>query len=51
VFIGVASTPIVAADPSSLQPPDDVHATGGYRKHVAGVLAADVLATARRRAS
>jgi carbon-monoxide dehydrogenase medium subunit len=51
VFIGVGSTPVVAPDASSLQPSDDVHATAAYRKHVAGVLAADVLATARSRAS
>jgi carbon-monoxide dehydrogenase medium subunit len=50
VFIGVGSTPVLASDPSVLEPSDDVHATAAYRKHVAGVLAKDVLAIARSRA-
>jgi carbon-monoxide dehydrogenase medium subunit len=50
VFIGVGSTPVIAEDASQLEPPDDMHATAAYRKHVAGVLARDVLVTARSRA-
>jgi carbon-monoxide dehydrogenase medium subunit len=50
VFIGVGGTPVLAEDASTLDPSDDVHATAAYRKHVAGVLARDVLETARARA-
>ncbi|MCU1374929.1 MAG: molybdopterin dehydrogenase FAD-binding protein [Actinomycetia bacterium] len=50
VFIGVGGTPVVAEDASQLDPPDDVHASAAYRKHVAGVLARDALETARGRA-
>jgi carbon-monoxide dehydrogenase medium subunit len=50
VFIGVGGTPVVAEDASQLDPPDDVHASAAYRRHVAGVLARDVLETARGRA-
>jgi CO/xanthine dehydrogenase FAD-binding subunit len=35
---------------ADLEPADDVHATGAYRRHVAGVLATRVLATAHTRA-
>jgi CO/xanthine dehydrogenase FAD-binding subunit len=50
VFIGVASTPVVCSV-DELDPPDDVHASGRYRKHVAGVLARQVVKLARGRAS
>ncbi len=61
-FIGVASTPVSVdldvADlagsardaAAALDPPDDVHASAAYRRHVAAVLAADVLELARSRA-
>ncbi len=39
-----------AAATADLEPAGDVHATGAYRRHVAGVLAARVLATAHTRA-
>jgi CO/xanthine dehydrogenase FAD-binding subunit len=51
VFVGMASTPVVVASVAELDPPDDVHASGRYRKHVAGVLAREVADLARRRAS
>jgi carbon-monoxide dehydrogenase medium subunit len=50
VFVGVASTPVVCSV-DELDPPDDIHATGRYRKHVAGVLARQVVELARSRAS
>jgi carbon-monoxide dehydrogenase medium subunit len=40
-----------AAAAADLDPADDVHATGAYRRHVAGVLAARVLAAAHARAA
>jgi CO/xanthine dehydrogenase FAD-binding subunit len=57
-FIGVAATPVVVELPvedvdggarapaAALEPAGDVHASAAYRRHVAAVLAADVLGRA-----
>lgn len=62
VFIGVASTPVavdldvadldaaVGAAVAALDPPGDLHGSPAYRRHVAAVLARDVIDQARSRA-
>jgi len=47
-FGGIEPTANALADAgraagASLDPPDDIHATSAYRRHVAGVLGAEVL--------